>query len=114
MSSTPANAKHFQALKVGSMLLQHCNVLAPLTRFRADAAHVHTDLGVEYYAQCASIPGSLLISEATIISPDAGGYDYVPGIYNEAQIAAWKKVRYTLYLNQACGRLDVPLLTSVE
>ena len=66
--------------------------MAPLTRYRANSAHVHTDLAVEYYSQRASVPGTLLITEATFISPRASGYPNVPGIYNADQIAAWKKV----------------------
>ena len=66
--------------------------MAPLTRFRADDAHVHTQLAVEYYAQRASVPGTLLVTEATFISPRASGYANVPGIYNSGQVAAWKKV----------------------
>lgn len=66
--------------------------MAPLTRFRASAAHVHGPLAAEYYAQRASAPGTLLITEATFISPHASGYSHVPGIYNEAQIFGWKAV----------------------
>jgi NADPH2 dehydrogenase len=44
------------------------------------------------YAQRASYPGTFLVTEATFISPQAGGYASVPGIYNAAQIQAWKKV----------------------
>jgi NADPH2 dehydrogenase len=47
---------------------------------------------VEYYAQRASVPGTLLVTEGTFISAAHGGYDNVPGIYNAAQIAAWRKV----------------------
>ena len=82
----------FTPMKVGNSLLQHRIVLAPLTRFRADDSHVHTDLAVEYYKQRASTPGTLLISEGTFIAPQAGGYPNVPGIWNEEQIAAWTKV----------------------
>lgn len=66
--------------------------MAPLTRYRANDAHVHTGLAVEYYSQRASVPGTLLITEATFISPRAAGYANVPGIWNKDQIAAWKKV----------------------
>lgn len=46
-----------------------------------------------YYAQRAlSLPGTLLVSEATFISPAAGGLANVPGIYDAAQIAAWRAV----------------------
>ncbi len=89
MSSTP---KLFQALRVGDITLSHRVALAPLTRFRANKEHVHGDLAVEYYAQRASVPGTLLITEATFISAKAGGYGNVPGIYTQDQIDAWKKV----------------------
>ncbi|KAK8093358.1 FMN-linked oxidoreductase [Apiospora hydei] len=46
----------------------------------------------EYYEQRASVPGTLLITEATFISPQAGGYPNVPGIYTPEQIRAWKDV----------------------
>lgn len=35
--------------------------MAPLTRFRANERHAHTELGVEYYTQRASVPGTLII-----------------------------------------------------
>ena len=79
-------------LPLGLNTLSHRIVMAPLTRYRANKAHVHGDLAVEYYGQRASVPGTLIITEATFISPRASGDANVPGIYNEAQIAAWKKV----------------------
>ncbi|RDX42074.1 NADH:flavin oxidoreductase/NADH oxidase [Lentinus brumalis] len=87
--STPAL---FQPIKVGDITLAHRVVLAPQTRYRADAAHVHTDLGVKFYEQRASVPGTLLITEATYISAQASGQPHAPGIWNDAQIAAWKKI----------------------
>ncbi|KAB5592695.1 NADH flavin oxidoreductase/NADH oxidase [Ceratobasidium theobromae] len=84
--------KLFSPLQLGEITLGHRVIMAPLTRFRADDNHVHTDLAVEYYAQRASVPGTLLITEATFIAPEAGGFDHVPGIWNDEQIVAWKKV----------------------
>ena len=46
--STP---KLFTPAKVGDITTEHRVVLAPLTRFRADAQHVPTDLVVEHYAE---------------------------------------------------------------
>ena len=83
--------KLFQPIRVGNLQLSHRVVLAPLTRFRATDAHVPTDIMAEYYAQRASTPGTLLISEATFISPQGGGYNNVPGIWNDEQVSAWKK-----------------------
>lgn len=46
----------------------------------------------EYYSQRACVPGTLLITEATYISPKASGYPSVPGLFKEEQLKAWKEV----------------------
>ena len=88
-----ANSKPalFQPARVGNIQLKHRVVLAPLTRNRANVAHTHTDLAVEYYRQRASVPGTLLITEAVTIVPEATGRPHVPGIWSEDQVHAWKK-----------------------
>ncbi|KAI6249467.1 Chanoclavine-I aldehyde reductase fgaOx3 [Erysiphe necator] len=82
----------FKPLQIGNLKLQNRLVMAPLTRFRADAKHVPLPFVSEYYVQRSSSPGTLLISEATIIAPEAGGYDNVPGIWSKDQIDSWKNV----------------------
>lgn len=72
--------------------MQNRIALAPLTRFRADDNHVPLPFVSDYYVQRASTPGTLLITEATFIAPQAGGYANVPGIWNQEQIEGWKKV----------------------
>ncbi len=88
--------KLFQPIRVGTANLQHRVVLAPMTRYRADAQHVHGSLGVEYYKQRTSVPGTLAITEATFIAPQAGGYKNVPGIWNDEQVSGWSPVRHPL------------------
>ncbi|THH21294.1 hypothetical protein EW146_g231 [Bondarzewia mesenterica] len=90
MSST--KSKLFQPVTVGNLTLQHRVVMAPLTRLRASPEHVHLDMATEYYAQRACMPGTLLITEATFIAAKAGGFAQAPGIWSDAQIAAWRKV----------------------
>ncbi|KAI5827754.1 FMN-linked oxidoreductase, partial [Schizophyllum commune Tattone D] len=83
----------FQPAKVGELTLAHRIALAPLTRFRhTKTDHVALPIVKEYYAQRASTPGTLLISEATLISPEAGGYIHAPGIWSDEQISKWKEV----------------------
>lgn len=94
MSAGGATSLLFKPTVVGNVQLQHRVVLAPLTRNRANAEHVHGDLAVEYYMQRASVPGTLLITEAITIAPEAGGRPHVPGIWSEEQISAWKKVQF--------------------
>ena len=92
-----ATSKLFQPIQVGSVTLQHRVVMAPVTRYRGNAKHTPTDLVVEYYAARASIPGTLIISEATIIAHKSSGDTFhIPGIWSDEQVAAWKKVRYLL------------------
>ena len=92
--STSLIPKLFQPIRVGTANLQHRVVLAPMTRTRADAQHVHGPLAVEYYKQRTSVPGTLAITEATFIAPQAGGYKNVPGIWSDEQIAGWLPVRH--------------------
>lgn len=86
----------FQPLPVGAINVQHRVVMAPLTRFRANKDHIHGELAKTYYEQRASVPGTLIISEATFIAPQAGGYANAPGIWSDAHIAGWKPVRNPL------------------
>ncbi|KAI9439125.1 hypothetical protein H4582DRAFT_117949 [Lactarius indigo] len=89
----------FQPIRVGNVDLQHRVVMAPLTRLRANKDHVHGELAKTYYAQRSSVPGTLIISEATFIAPQAAGYANVPGIWNDAQIAGWKKTTDAVHAN---------------
>lgn len=82
----------FSPLKLGNLNLQHRIVMPPMTRFRADEEGVPSKYVKEYYSQRAAVPGTLMISEATFVSPGAGGMDHVPGIWNAKQVAAWKEV----------------------
>jgi N-ethylmaleimide reductase len=77
--------------RLGDLALRNRIVMAPLTRTRAqNAAHVPNGLMVEYYAQRAS--AGLIITEGTWVSEEAQGWYGVPGIYNEEQGRAWRKV----------------------
>ncbi|KAF2228306.1 NADH flavin oxidoreductase/12-oxophytodienoate reductase [Elsinoe ampelina] len=87
-----SSSRLFEPLRIGSLNLSSRLIMAPLTRFRADGEHVPLPFVAEYYAQRACVPGTLLITEATFISPQAGGYPSVPGIYSQPQIDAWKKI----------------------
>lgn len=87
-----ASNRLFEPLVVGNNHLSNRLIMAPLTRFRASDSYVPTDIMAEYYAQRACVPGTLLITEATFISPQASGFPNVPGIWSQEQIQAWKKV----------------------
>ncbi|KAJ9136709.1 hypothetical protein NKR23_g9658 [Pleurostoma richardsiae] len=86
-------SKLFSPLDVGSVKLEHRIAMAPLTRYRAtDDLVPMKDIVKEYYEQRASVPGTLLITEATQISPRAIGRSNVPGIWTGEQVAAWREI----------------------
>lgn len=82
--------KLFSEAKLGNLTLQNHIVMAPMTRNRATADHIPTDIMATYYAQRASV--GLIITEGVGPSPNGEGYARIPGIHNAAQIAGWKKV----------------------
>ncbi len=84
------NETLFSSLQVGAIQLPNRIIMAPLTRMRAGAANVPTELNAEYYAQRST--AGLIISEGTAISQQAQGYPNAPGIYTAAQIAGWRAV----------------------
>jgi len=95
-----ATSNLFQSIQFGNVTLQHRVVMAPVTRFRGNNKHAHTDLAVEHYAARASIPGTLIIGEATLIAHKASGTDFhTPGVWSDEQIAAWKRVRFLIRLS---------------
>ncbi|WP_380780386.1 alkene reductase [Sphingomonas sp. R86520] len=80
----------FSSYDLGPVTLANRLVMAPLTRNRAGAGLVPTDLMAEYYGQRAS--AGLIITEASQVSRQGQGYQDTPGIYTDAQVAGWRKV----------------------
>ncbi|RXK56436.1 alkene reductase [Oleiharenicola lentus] len=94
-----------QPLKVGAWSLPNRVIMAPLTRCRAGAGRVPTELMAEYYVQRAS--AGFILSEATAVDPMGVGYPDTPGIWSEEQLAGWKKV--TAAVHEAGGRILLQL-----
>jgi NADPH2 dehydrogenase len=83
----------FQPIQLGKLQLQHRVVLAPMTRLRTTPGGApKTDLVKEFYAQRANTPGTLLVTEETLISAKASGFPGAPGIWTDEQVDAWKEV----------------------
>lgn len=81
--------KLFSKYKLGDIELKNRVVMAPMTRSRA-IGNVPYDLMALYYEQRAS--AGLIITEGISPSPNGLGYARIPGIYNQEQTEAWKKV----------------------
>ncbi|QNH17592.1 alkene reductase [Xanthomonas sp. SS] len=96
----------FAPLRLGAIELTNRIVMAPLTRNRAEGeGRIPSPLAPEYYGQRAS--AGLIVAEATQISPMGQGYMDTPGIYSEAQVAAWKNV--TAEVHRRGGKIVLQL-----
>lgn len=95
----------FSEYKFGAVTVKNRLLMAPMTRNRAGAGNVPTDLMAKYYVQRAS--AGLLITEATQVMPEGVGYPNTPGIHSEEQVGGWKKV--TDAVHQAGGKIFLQL-----
>ncbi len=78
-------------ITLGAVTLKNRVVMAPMTRCRADNEHqAPVQKHVDYYTQRAG--AGLIITEGSEVSRQGRGYPAVAGIFNEAQVAGWKKV----------------------
>ena len=115
--------KLFSPLKLGNLHLKHRVVMPPMTRHRADEEGIPNEYVKKYYSQRAAVPGTLLITEGTVVSPRAGGMGNVPGIWSTRQAAGWKEVADAVHAKEcfiylqlwALGRVAKPqLLANAE
>ena len=106
----------FQPLKLGALNLKNRIIMAPLTRARTEGdTRIPNELMKKYYTQRAT--AGLILTEATSISPQGVGYAKTPGIWNEAQTEAWKKITTAVHENEGIifmqlwhvGRISDPI-----
>lgn len=105
----------FTPLQLGALHLRNRIVMAPMTRSRAGADGVPTDIMVDYYRQRAS--AGLIVSEGIAPSADGLGYCRTPGIYSAAQVEAWRAITAAVRAEGGCivaqimhvGRVANPL-----
>ncbi|MCG6136720.1 MAG: alkene reductase [Nostoc sp. LLA-1] len=76
--------------QLGDLTLKNRVIMAPMTRSRAGVTRMPNALMAEYYVQRAA--AGLIITEATVISHQANGWENTPGIYSPEQGEAWKEI----------------------
>lgn len=99
MHSSLSSSNLFKPIKVGDVVLSNRLVIPPLSRLRATRDNIPTDIMQQYYDERSKTPGSLVISEATLIAPDI--LRYVPGIYSKQQALAWQKIAEKVHENKS-------------
>lgn len=95
----------FSTYTLGSLPLANRIVMSPMTRSRA-IGNVPNDLIAEYYRQRSE--AGLIITEGTSPSPNGLGYARIPGLFNAAQVAGWRKT--TDAVHAAGSRIFVQLM----
>ncbi|MFD8141951.1 alkene reductase [Streptomyces sp. NPDC059708] len=96
----------FDPIDVAGTALANRIAMAPMTRSRAAAGGVPTELTAEYYAQRAS--AGLVITEGIQPSAVGQGYPFTPGLHSAEQIAGWRRV--TDAVHAAGGRIFAQLM----
>src|ERR1700734_879302 len=82
----------FTPVKIGPLELEHCIVMPPMSRLRAQwPSGIPSDLQLEFYRQRAS-DGGLIFTEATAISTSGRGYKGAPALYSDEQVTGWKRI----------------------
>ena len=95
----------FTPITLGALTLPNRILMAPMTRNRANQEGVPADITATYYVQRAN--AGLIFTEATNVSEQAIGYPNTPGLYTDAQTAAWKKIVDAVH--KAGGRIFAQL-----
>lgn len=90
MSTQTSSPLLLSSFDFKDLTLKNRVVMAPLTRSRAGTERLPNALMAKYYHQRAS--AGLIITEATVVSKQAIGWQQTPGIYSDEQTAAWKQV----------------------
>ena len=97
--------KLFSQYNLGKIELKNRVVMAPMTRSRA-TNNIPNELMVKYYQQRAN--AGLIVTEGVAPSANGLGYARIPGIYNDEQVAGWKKVADAVHAES--GKIFIQLM----
>ncbi|KAJ7616468.1 flavoprotein NADH-dependent oxidoreductase [Roridomyces roridus] len=86
----------FTPLKVGSVTVPNRIGMSALTRSRSSAT-VPNDIMKLHYDQRAAGGAGLIVTEAILIARQGTEWPNAPGIWNDEQVAGWKKIVDSIY-----------------
>lgn len=98
MSAIAATRALFTPLKVGDITIPNRVMMSALTRNRS-LKTVPTDLMAHYYAQRAKGGAGLIVTEGVLITRQGTEWEAAPGIWNDEQVAGWKKITDVVHAN---------------
>lgn len=82
-------------LQIGDFEIKNRLVMAPLTRSRSGETRIPNALMQEYYTQRAN--AGLILTEATVVSAKAVGYEDTPGLWSNEQAQAWHAITQAVH-----------------
>ncbi|KIK38151.1 hypothetical protein CY34DRAFT_809635 [Suillus luteus UH-Slu-Lm8-n1] len=90
--------------------------MSALTRSRSVPTNIPNDINLEYYTQRARGGAGLITTEGTLICQQGTEWQNAPGLWNQDQIAAWKRITDAVHaeggliFSQLChlGRVSHP------
>jgi 2,4-dienoyl-CoA reductase-like NADH-dependent reductase (Old Yellow Enzyme family) len=106
---TGSNYKVLTEVQIGNLTLKNRVALAPMTRTSATKEGLATDEMAKYFAKFARGGFGLVITDGTYSDETySQGYFNQPGIANDSQVEAWRKV--TDAVHREGGRIFVQLM----
>jgi N-ethylmaleimide reductase len=113
----PRFAQLLSPVTLGALRLPNRVIMAPMTRSRAHRDGTVPPIYAEYFAQRSS--AGLMITDATMVSPQAIGYLDSPGMWTDEHVEAWREVTAAVHAVGGvialqlmhCGRVS---LTSLQ
>ena len=85
---------------LGALHLRNRIIMAPMTRNRAIAGDVPSELAARYYGARAA--AGLIVTEGTQPSVHGKGYCRTPGMHSAAQVDAWRTVTEAVHRGGGC------------
>lgn len=83
------SSRLWKPVQVGAATINHRVSLPACTRMRSPQ-HLPAPFVATFYEQRSS--GGLMVSEATLIAKEAGGYPNTPGIWSHEQVSIWRDI----------------------
>ena len=92
----PSLSALFSPLALGDLQLRNRIAMSACTRAMSPGGVPTADVA-RYYARRARDGVGLVVTEGTVISPRGNGYPDVPGLFDDAQVRAWRAVTWAVH-----------------
>ena len=93
----------FTPFRIGNMVVPNRVVVSPMNMYRAEPGGIPGDFHLVHLGRLAMGGAGLVIAEMTAVSEQGRITPGCPGIYTDAQVAAWKRI--TDYTHRESGAM---------